>query len=103
MSPRIFADIQRRGLENPFDRLPIVANSCNYAIRLISWNILYNGHSVELCLLTMYLLIGEIIRNDRQIRKLPVEMGRGRHNQSRQGSDLPLPCLLGVPALIIYL
>jgi ribosomal protein L31E len=48
MSPRIFADIQRRGLENPFDRLPIVANSCNYAIRLVSRNMLYSGHSVEL-------------------------------------------------------
>jgi hypothetical protein len=81
MSPRIFADIQRRGLENPFDRLPIVANSCNYAIRLVSPNMLYSGHSVELCLLTMYLLNGEIMRNDRQIRKLPMDMDISNYMQ----------------------
>jgi hypothetical protein len=50
MSPRISANIQRRGLESPFDRSPIVANSCNYAIRLVSRTMLYSGHSVELCL-----------------------------------------------------
>lgn len=35
MSPRVFADIQQSGLEKPFDRLPIVANSCDYAVRLV--------------------------------------------------------------------
>jgi hypothetical protein len=81
MSPRIFADIQRRGLENPFDRLPIVANSCNYAIRLVSRNMMYSGHSVELCLLTMYLLNGEIMRNYRHIGKLPMEMDISNYMQ----------------------
>jgi hypothetical protein len=47
MSPRIFADIQRRGLESPFDRLPIVANSCNYAIRLVSRDMSESRHSVD--------------------------------------------------------
>jgi hypothetical protein len=75
MSPRIFADIQRRRLESPFDRLPIVANSCSYAIRLVSRDMSESGHSVELCLLTMYLLNGEIMRNGRHIKKLPMEMG----------------------------
>jgi len=74
MSPRILADIQRRGLESPFDRLPIVANSCNHAIRLLSRDMLESGHSVKLCLLTMYLLNGEIMRNGRHIKKLPIEM-----------------------------
>jgi hypothetical protein len=81
MSPRIFADIQRRGLESPFDRLPIVANSCNYAIRLVSRDMLKSGHSVELCLLTMYLLNGEIMRNGRHIKKLPTEMGISNYMQ----------------------
>ena len=81
MSPRIFADIQRRGLESPFDRLPIVVNSCNYAIRLVSRDMLKSGHSVELCLLTMYLLNGEIMRNYRHIRKPPMEMDISNYTQ----------------------
>jgi hypothetical protein len=81
MSPRIFADIQWRGLENPFDRLPIVANSYNYATRLVSRNMLYSAHSVELYLLTMYLLNGGIMRNDRQTRKLSMEMGISNYVQ----------------------
>lgn len=81
MSPRIFADIQRRGLEKPFDRLPIVANSCDYAIRLVSRDMLNRGHSLGLCLLTMYLLNGEIIRNSRDIKKLPTEMDISNYMQ----------------------
>jgi hypothetical protein len=81
MSPRIFADVQRRGLESPFDRLPIVANSCNCAIRLISRDMSESGHSVELCLLTMYLLNGEIMRNGRHIKKLPMEMDISNYMQ----------------------
>jgi hypothetical protein len=48
---------------------------------LVSPSILYSGHSVELCLLTMYLLNGEIMRNDRQIRKLPMEMDISNYMQ----------------------
>ena len=81
MSPRIFADMQRRGLSSPFDRLPIVANSCNYAIRLVSRDMSESGHSVELCLLTMYLLNGEIMRTYRHIRKLPMEMDISNYMQ----------------------
>ena len=81
MSPRIFADIQRRRLESPFDRLPIVANSCNYAIRLVSRDMSESGHSVDLCLLTMYLLNGEIMRTYRHIRKLPMEMDISNYMQ----------------------
>jgi hypothetical protein len=73
--------MQRRGLESPFDRLPIVANSCNYAIRLVSRDMLKSGHSVEPCLLTMYLLNGEIMRNYRHIRKLPMEMDISNYMQ----------------------
>lgn len=81
MSPRIFADIQRRGLDKPFDRLPIVANSCDYAIRLVSRDMLNSGHSLGHCLLTMYLLNGEIIRDSRDIKKLPKEMDISNYMQ----------------------
>ena len=81
MSPRIFADIQRRRLESPFDRLPIVANSCNYAIRLVSRDMSESGHSVELCLLTMYLFNEEIMRNYRHTRKMPMEMDISNYMQ----------------------
>jgi hypothetical protein len=46
MSPRIFVDIQRKGLASLFDRSPIVANSCNYAIRLVSRDMLHSGHKL---------------------------------------------------------
>jgi hypothetical protein len=77
----VIDDIQRRGLKSPFDRLPIVANSCNYAIRLVSRDMLKSGHSVELCLLTTYLLNGDIMRNYRHIRKLPMEMDISNYMQ----------------------
>ncbi|KAK0303173.1 hypothetical protein LTR82_017647 [Friedmanniomyces endolithicus] len=74
MSPRVFADIQRRGLEQPFDHLPIAANSCDYALRFVSQQMLTRGFSVGLCLLAMFLLNGEILRNARDIKKSPTEM-----------------------------
>lgn len=69
MSPRILADIQRRRLDRPFDRLPIVANSCNYELRFDAWEMFDSGYSVKLCLLTMYLLNGEILRTDTRHQK----------------------------------
>jgi hypothetical protein len=74
MSPRIFADVQRRHLDRRFDRLPIIANSCNYAIRFISQKMSEGNHDLELCLLTMPLLNGEVLRDSRDIKKLPAEM-----------------------------
>jgi hypothetical protein len=75
MSPRIFADMQRRNVGRPFDRLPIVANSCNYGIRFISQDMSQSDQDLELCLLTMNLLNGELLRKSQVIRKLPEEMG----------------------------
>lgn len=40
-----------------------------------------SGHSVELCLLTMYLLNREIMRTYRHIRKLPMEMDISNYMQ----------------------
>jgi hypothetical protein len=75
MSTRIFADMQRRNVGRPFDRLPIIANSCNYAIRFVSQEMFKANHDLRLCLLTMNLLNGELLRDSRDIIKLPVEMG----------------------------
>jgi hypothetical protein len=74
MSPRIFADVQRRHLDRRFDRLPIIANSCNYAIRFISQKMSEGNHDLKLCLPTMPLLNGELLRDSRAIKKLPAEM-----------------------------
>jgi hypothetical protein len=91
MSPRIFVDMQQRGLENPFDRLPIIANSFNYAMRLISQDMLESGHSVELCLLTMYLLNREIIQNGRHIKKLLMKMDISNYMQYISFNKFDLP------------
>ena len=50
-------------------------------MRLISQDMSESGHSVELCLLTMYLLNGEIMRDYRHIRKLPMEMDISNYMQ----------------------
>jgi hypothetical protein len=74
MSPKIFADVQRRNLDRRFDRLLIIANSCNYTIRFISQKMSEGNHDLELCLLTMHLLNGVLLRDNRDIKKLPAEM-----------------------------
>jgi hypothetical protein len=73
MSPRIVADMQRRRVKWRFDLLQIVANSCNYAVRFLSREMMDSGHNLKLCLLTMYLLNGEP-RDSQDIKKLPAEM-----------------------------
>jgi hypothetical protein len=74
MSPRIFADMQRRNVDKEFDRLPIIANSCNYAARFVSQKMSKGKHDLDLCLLTMGLLNGELLRDSRDIKKLPAAM-----------------------------
>jgi hypothetical protein len=69
MLPRILADVQWRNLDRRFDRLLIVANSCNYAIRFVSQKMSEGNHCLDLCLLTMSLLNGELLRDSRDIRK----------------------------------
>lgn len=63
MSARIFSDLERRGVTNPFDLLPVAANSCNYAIRFDSKQLVNSRHSLELYALVMYILNGEIIND----------------------------------------
>jgi hypothetical protein len=72
MSSRIVVDIQRRNIEHPFDRLPIIANACDYAIRLE--NMASKGYSLQSCCLALSLLNGEILRNPRLIKRSPADM-----------------------------
>jgi len=81
MSTRIFADMQRNNVDRSFDLLPIVANSRNYATRFVSQEMSKGKHGLKLCLLTMGLLNGELLRDSRDIRKLPAEMDIANYTQ----------------------
>lgn len=64
MSPTIFADIGRRNTSIPSDLLAIAANCCDYPYRLNTKVLRGLDCSLGLCILALYLLNGEIIRND---------------------------------------
>jgi hypothetical protein len=49
MSPRNCANLQRRNVGRQFDRLPIIANSCNYAFRFASQKMSEDNHGLKLC------------------------------------------------------
>jgi hypothetical protein len=72
MSSRIVVDIQRRIIRNPFERLPIIANACDYAVRLDGMN--RKRCNVLSCCLALSLLNGEILRNPKRIKRLPTDM-----------------------------
>ena len=77
MSWMIFADIADRHVGRRYDILPIAANSCDYAVRLDSQALADDKpltHSVGLCALTMYLLNGELIHNDKASSEVPTTM-----------------------------
>jgi hypothetical protein len=61
MSATIFADIERRGVENIWDTLAITANTFAYRTRLDVQSLADEGRSLSLCLLAQFLLNGEII------------------------------------------
>ncbi|CAM6002306.1 unnamed protein product [Sphagnum balticum] len=63
MSPTIIADIEKRSLTDPWDRLAITANCCQYQIRLSIGGLLQKAQSRSLSMLTMCLLNGEIPHN----------------------------------------
>ncbi|KAF4894955.1 hypothetical protein CGCFRS4_v006231 [Colletotrichum fructicola] len=62
MSPTIIADVHRRRVSEPFDRLAIVANCCAYNIRLDGGVLKNKGYSADLAVLTLFLLNGEIFQ-----------------------------------------
>jgi hypothetical protein len=64
MSSTIFADIGHRNITNPSDVLAIAANCCDYSVRLNILRLKETKCSLSLCMLTLYLLNGEILRND---------------------------------------
>lgn len=74
MSSRIFADIGRRGVGKPFDVLPIAANTCDYRYHLHSKQLENENYSLSLCVLALFLLNGEIIRNGTGTRRIPQQM-----------------------------
>lgn len=65
MSPSIIADIEKRQLSKPMDRLPIIANCCQYSVRLNDLELMKRGHSISLAILALFLLNGEIMDNGR--------------------------------------
>ncbi|KAI6080514.1 hypothetical protein F4821DRAFT_251367 [Hypoxylon rubiginosum] len=63
MDPAIIADTERRGVKEPWDRLSIVANCCDYPVRLAEQQLRHNGCSLSLSMLGMCLLNGLILYN----------------------------------------
>ncbi|KAJ0271925.1 hypothetical protein COL940_010733 [Colletotrichum noveboracense] len=63
-SPRIIKDIEPRESKYCSDRLAIIANCCQYSIRLDDVKLRRGDHSVSLALLALYLLNGEMIKNE---------------------------------------
>jgi hypothetical protein len=60
MSATIFADIERRDVENAWDTLAITANTCSYQTRLNVQILTLERCSLSFCLLAQFLLNGEI-------------------------------------------
>jgi hypothetical protein len=63
MSPLIFTDLNSRELTDQFDILAIVANVCNYSVRLNTKLLQAKRCSLSMAMLALYLLNGEIIIN----------------------------------------
>jgi len=68
MSGTIISDVQWRGVTEPWDRLAIIANCCQYATRLDATRLQQqqdeDGPSLDLSVLALRLLNGEILNND---------------------------------------
>jgi Heterokaryon incompatibility protein (HET) len=91
MSPTIFADIGRRNITNASDILPIAANCCDYSVRLNTLSLRNTRCSLSLCILALYLLNGEITRNDRGDEDLPSsDIFDYLKNQSLDNFDPPV-------------
>ncbi|KAK6080550.1 hypothetical protein SCUP234_05096 [Seiridium cupressi] len=63
MTPAIIADVAARDLKEPTDLLPIIANCCDYSVRLDAKKISDSARSLSIRILTTSLLNGEILRN----------------------------------------
>lgn len=63
MAPTVIADIEARGLSKHWDRLAIVANCCQYPLRLNGGALSRQRRSPSLSILAMCLINGEILNN----------------------------------------
>ncbi|OAP61266.1 hypothetical protein AYL99_03467 [Fonsecaea erecta] len=79
MSPSIFADVGAREAGRSSDRLAIVANCCDYSVRMNTKRLQNSPLSLSLALLTLYVLNGEILMN-----------GEGGGSSSRGNNMAPL-------------
>ncbi|WAO91523.1 HET domain-containing protein [Fusarium falciforme] len=63
MTPSVIAAIQRRSLGDAWDKPAIIANCCQYAIRMDNLELKRMSQSLSLSILAMCLLNGEILHN----------------------------------------
>ncbi|KAI1813375.1 hypothetical protein GGS20DRAFT_480907 [Poronia punctata] len=63
MTPTILADLDRREISMPSDRLAIAANCCSYTTRLDTPALNKHGYSLSLSMLALCLLNGEMMEN----------------------------------------
>lgn len=63
MSPIVVEDIMARDFADPWDCLAIIANCCQYSVRLNSLELKNRGCSLSVSILALLLLNGEILRN----------------------------------------
>jgi hypothetical protein len=71
MTPKFIADIQTRGLSDAWDKLAIIANCCQYAVRM-NHKEMQTPESLSLSILAMCLLNGEILLNGSREDSLPL-------------------------------
>ncbi|KAI0384481.1 hypothetical protein F5Y04DRAFT_248425 [Hypomontagnella monticulosa] len=64
MDPAIITDTEKRDVKEPWDRLSIVANCCDYPVRLDERCLQRRGCSLSLSMLAMCLLNGLILYNE---------------------------------------
>ncbi|KAF5251164.1 hypothetical protein FANTH_3708 [Fusarium anthophilum] len=64
MSGTIVSDVRKRGVTEPWDCLAIIANCCQYATRLNSTRLQHSGVNLDLAILALRLVNGEILKND---------------------------------------
>jgi hypothetical protein len=63
MTPSVVSDVLQRRLGHEWDRLAIIANCCQYSIRLDSGQLIREGVPLNLAVLCMCLVNGEILDN----------------------------------------
>ncbi|SCO76363.1 uncharacterized protein FRV6_00575 [Fusarium oxysporum] len=64
MSGTIVSDVRKRGVTEPWDCLAIIANCCQYATRLNSTRLQDSGVNLDLAILALRLVNGEVLKND---------------------------------------